>query len=102
MEKSHQIALGAQWAKNAMVVVTAPGCQFWLTSIRIPHTNHIRNQYFKNYFRKMQVIGPDWWRSGLGPIISGNNIFKLFLLKGQCHEIFDPRFFFYQTIPLGP
>jgi hypothetical protein len=23
-------------------------------------------------------------------------------LKGQCHEIFDRRFFLHQTIPLGP
>jgi hypothetical protein len=23
------------------------------------------------------------------------------MLKGQCHEIFDPRFFFHQTMPPG-
>jgi hypothetical protein len=23
-------------------------------------------------------------------------------LKGQCHEIFDPRFFFIKQSPLGP
>jgi hypothetical protein len=27
---------------------------------------------------------------------------NLLLLKGQCHEIFDPRFFFIKQSPLGP
>jgi hypothetical protein len=54
---------------------------------------HMRNG-FSPWIRALG--GVDWWKK---PRVENRDTVPL---KGQCHEIFNPRFFFIKLSPLGP
>jgi hypothetical protein len=94
---NHQFALTACWWKIGG----------WLsTSVRIVEKIALlTNQYiqYTDYLDRKKTIFIDASYTKFTPNFSSTrcqgNILRFAILKGQCHEIFDPRFFFVNRSP---